>query len=123
MIASMHHIPLSVILLTHLTSFTHNFFYRVWLSFARGNESGPVHRAWRKASVLAMTCRVMQILPAECWDLQLCPGVQSSPDDLRQDVRAVMQKARPDWDLAKPGLRENWERDKTLHYSYKAARQ
>jgi peroxiredoxin len=40
-----------------------------------------------------------------------------SPEDLRQDLRAVFQKVRPDWDPSAPGLRENWEAgDKTLHY-------
>jgi hypothetical protein len=43
-----------------------------------------------------------------------------SPEDLRQDLREVMRKARPDWDLASSGLRENWEGDHSLHYPYKA---
>ena len=43
-----------------------------------------------------------------------------SPGELRQDLREVMRKVRPDWDLATPGLRENWEGDKSLHYPYKA---
>ena len=42
-----------------------------------------------------------------------------SVEDLRQDLRAVTQKIRPDWDLAAPGLRENWDRDRRLHYPYK----
>ncbi len=42
-----------------------------------------------------------------------------SPDDLRQDLREVTRKIRPDWDLSAPGLRENWEGDKKLHYPYK----
>ena len=42
-----------------------------------------------------------------------------STDELRQDLRAVMQKNRPDWDLSAPGLRENWETgDHSLHYPY-----
>jgi peroxiredoxin len=39
-----------------------------------------------------------------------------SVEELRQDLRAITQKIRPDWDLAAPGLRENWEEDKRLHY-------
>jgi peroxiredoxin len=43
-----------------------------------------------------------------------------SPEDLRQDLRAVFQKVRPDWDPAAPGLRENWESgDRLLHYPYR----
>ena len=32
-----------------------------------------------------------------------------SIDELRQDLRAVSRKIRPDWDLGTPGLRESWE--------------
>ena len=42
-----------------------------------------------------------------------------STNDLWQDLREVFSKVRPDWDLSKPGLRENWDGDKTLHYPYK----
>ena len=49
-------------------------------------------------------------------------GVRSSPEELWQDLREVTRKIRPDWDLAAPGLRENWEGDKTLHYPYKPAK-
>jgi peroxiredoxin len=42
-----------------------------------------------------------------------------SPDDLRLDLREVTRKCRPDWDLSAPGLRENWEDDKSLHFPYK----
>src|SRR6266699_1642904 len=42
-----------------------------------------------------------------------------SPEDLRKDLREVTRKIRPDWDLSAPGLRENWEGDKKLHYPYK----
>ena len=42
-----------------------------------------------------------------------------SPEELRQDLRAVTRKIRPDWDLATPGLRENWEGPRLLHYPYK----
>jgi hypothetical protein len=42
-----------------------------------------------------------------------------SPEELRLDLREVTRKIRPDWDLSAPGLRENWEGDKKLHYPYK----
>jgi len=42
-----------------------------------------------------------------------------STADLWQDLREVFSKVRPDWDLSAPGLRENWDGDKTLHYPYK----
>jgi peroxiredoxin len=32
-----------------------------------------------------------------------------SVEDLRQDLREVTRKIRPDWDLGAPGLREAWE--------------
>lgn len=31
-------------------------------------------------------------------------------EELRQDLRAVLRRCRPDWDLSAPGLREEWER-------------
>jgi peroxiredoxin len=34
-----------------------------------------------------------------------------SPEDLRQDLREVTRKIRPDWDLSSPGLREAWAGD------------
>jgi peroxiredoxin len=33
-----------------------------------------------------------------------------SVEDLRQDLRDLFQKIRPDWDLSAEGLREAWER-------------
>ncbi len=45
-----------------------------------------------------------------------------SAEELRKDLREVTRKIRPDWDLAAPGLRENWEGDKTMHYPYKTAK-
>ncbi len=33
-----------------------------------------------------------------------------SVEELRQDLRAVTQKIRPDWDLGAPGFREAWQR-------------
>lgn len=41
-----------------------------------------------------------------------------STSDLWQDLRAIFQKVRPDWDLSAPGLREDWEGEKKLHYPY-----
>jgi hypothetical protein len=49
-------------------------------------------------------------------------GVRPSPEELRQDLREVTRKIRPDWDLVAPGLRENWEGDKTMHWPYKKER-
>ena len=44
-----------------------------------------------------------------------------SAAELWIDLRAVFQKVRPDWDLAAPGLRENWEKgDRRRHYPYRA---
>ncbi len=43
-----------------------------------------------------------------------------SPDELRHDLRAVMRKIRTDWDLSAPGLREDWDGGRRLHYPYKA---
>lgn len=34
-----------------------------------------------------------------------------SNEDLRRDLREVQRKVRPDWDLAAPGLREEWEKE------------
>jgi len=42
-------------------------------------------------------------------------------EDLRRDLREVTREIRPDWDLAAPGLRENWEAgDHLLHHPYQA---
>ena len=47
-----------------------------------------------------------------------------STTDLWNDLRAIFQKVRPDWDPTAPGLRENWaEGDKHLHYPYAAPSQ
>ena len=43
-----------------------------------------------------------------------------STTDLWQDLREVMRKCRPDWDLSTPAVRESWQGDKALHYPYKA---
>jgi peroxiredoxin len=32
-----------------------------------------------------------------------------TPEEIRQDFRAIAAKIRPDWDLATPGLREKWD--------------
>jgi peroxiredoxin len=40
-------------------------------------------------------------------------------EDLRQDLRAVTAKCRPDWDLSDPQLREAWAKgDKAKFYPY-----
>jgi peroxiredoxin len=40
-------------------------------------------------------------------------------EELRQDLRAVTRKVRPDWDLADPKLREAWAKgDKSRFYPY-----
>src|SRR6195952_5509399 len=43
-----------------------------------------------------------------------------STEDLRRDLREVTREIRPDWDLADPGLRSEWEAgDKSRFYPYK----
>src|ERR1700752_5230718 len=40
-------------------------------------------------------------------------------DELRQDLRAVLMKCRPDWDITKPELKAAWaEKRKELFYPY-----
>lgn len=40
-------------------------------------------------------------------------------EDLRQDLRAVSQKCRPDWDITSPELKAAWKRgEKDLFYPY-----
>lgn len=40
-------------------------------------------------------------------------------EDLRKDLREVTREARPDWNLASPGLREAWDAgDRSRHYPY-----
>ena len=42
-----------------------------------------------------------------------------STEDLWQDLREVTRACRPDWDLAAPGLRENYDSgDQTRHWPY-----
>ncbi len=42
-----------------------------------------------------------------------------SPEDLRQDLREVTRKVRPDWDLGADGLREAWDAgDKSGFWPY-----
>src|SRR5271166_2852360 len=42
-------------------------------------------------------------------------------EDLRRDLREVTREIRPDWDLAAPGLRQNWEAgDHSMHHPYQA---
>lgn len=45
-----------------------------------------------------------------------------STAELWQDLREVTRKARPDWDLSAPGLREDWNGEKALHFPYKSGR-
>jgi hypothetical protein len=40
-------------------------------------------------------------------------------EELRHDLRTVLQKCRPDWDITRPELREAWERgEKERFYPY-----
>ena len=40
-------------------------------------------------------------------------------EELRQDLRTVLQTCRPDWDITKPDLRESWKQGrKELFYPY-----
>jgi peroxiredoxin len=40
-------------------------------------------------------------------------------EELRQDLRSVLQKCRPDWDITSPELKGAWERgDKSRFYPY-----
>jgi len=40
-------------------------------------------------------------------------------EELRHDLRAVVQKCRPDWDITKPDLRESWKQGhKESFYPY-----
>jgi hypothetical protein len=40
-------------------------------------------------------------------------------EELRQDLRAVLQRCRPDWDISKPELKAAWEKgDKAWSYPY-----
>ena len=46
-------------------------------------------------------------------------GAAPQTPELWQDLREVTRKCRPDWDLATPGLRDNWDNDKTHFFPYK----
>lgn len=37
-------------------------------------------------------------------------------EDLRQDLRDILARTRPDWDLATPGLRESWDAGETENF-------
>jgi hypothetical protein len=40
-------------------------------------------------------------------------------EELRQDLRTVSRKCRPDWDIASPEMKAAWERgEKHLFYPY-----
>jgi peroxiredoxin len=41
-----------------------------------------------------------------------------STQELWQDLREVSRKCRPDWDLSTPGLKEDYQGEKKLHYPY-----
>ena len=42
-----------------------------------------------------------------------------SPEMLRQDLCAVTQRIRPDWDITAPGMREAWEAgDRSRFFPY-----
>jgi hypothetical protein len=44
-----------------------------------------------------------------------------TPEELRQDFRAITQRIRPDWDLADPEVRQRWESgDKADFFPYPA---
>ena len=44
---------------------------------------------------------------------------RSTIEELRHDLRSVLQKCRPDWDITKPELRAAWERgEKTQFFPY-----
>jgi peroxiredoxin len=42
-----------------------------------------------------------------------------STAELWQDLREVTRKVRPDWDLSAPGVRENWDGDRSKIWPYK----
>lgn len=42
-----------------------------------------------------------------------------SAAELWQDLRDITRRIRPDWALDRPGLRENWDGDKTQHFPYR----
>ncbi len=43
-----------------------------------------------------------------------------SPEDAWRELRQIQAKMRPDWDLSKPGLREQWEAgERGIFYPYK----
>jgi peroxiredoxin len=43
-----------------------------------------------------------------------------TPEEIRQDLRSISMKCRPDWDLSARGYREKWEKgEKESFYPYK----
>lgn len=43
-----------------------------------------------------------------------------TPEELRQDFRAISMQCRPDWDLTDPTVKEKWEKgEKSFFYPYK----
>jgi hypothetical protein len=44
---------------------------------------------------------------------------RATTEELRQDLRAVLRKCRPDWDISDPGLRAAWHSgEKARFYPY-----
>jgi peroxiredoxin len=44
-----------------------------------------------------------------------------TPEEIRQDFRAISKKCRPDWDLADPQVMERWEKgEKSFFYPYES---
>jgi peroxiredoxin len=44
---------------------------------------------------------------------------RATMEELRQDLRAVLQKCRPDWDITNPEMKSAWERgEKNRFYPY-----
>ena len=39
-----------------------------------------------------------------------------TPEDLRQDLRAVLKKCRPDWDITDPALKAAWQQGEKSHF-------
>ncbi len=39
-----------------------------------------------------------------------------TPEELRQDFRAISQKVRPDWDLSDPKVKEQWKKGNTSFF-------
>jgi len=77
------------------------------------------HLQWRVALALGEIAQTAQtsvfaISEVDLWSM--------GASGLRRDLRKVTREIRPDWDLAAPGLRENWEAgDHSMHHPYQQA--